>query len=134
MANDKTLFPTNVVYTTHDCTCEIASFRPRADICNIVWPKGFGRLFEVKGFLFEFYFLIVTCLIRVRFHDDIHNLSWLPRQFRCISARQGSLRACGPWVAVAGRDLAILQLQPDCIYLTDQAFDKVQKKKGFLTK
>ena len=69
--------------------CEIANLRPRADICNLTW-LSFCRFFELKGFLFEFYFFrAFPVWVEYRFHDDKHNLSWWPGQFGCISGCRG---------------------------------------------
>ena len=80
----------------------------------------FLSFFRAKELSFRvLFFRALPVRVEYRFHDDKHNLSRLPGQFGCISARHGSPRACGPRAAVAGRDLAILPRLPgEIVYIS----------------
>ena len=77
--------------------CDIANFRPRADICNLAWLKPEGRFLSFyrvqKISLRVLSFRGLPVRVEFQFHDDKHNPALgLPCQ-------------CGPRAAVVGRNL-----------------------------
>ena len=81
--------------------------------------ESFCRFFELKSFLFEFYFFELYLFESSIGSMMINTISLVAGAVGCISARHGSPRACGPRAAVACRDLAILPRLPgEIVYIS----------------
>ena len=92
--------------------CEIANLRPRADICNLTWLKVSAAFFELKSFLFEFYFFELYL-----FESSIGSM-----MINTISpGSRGSLAASRPATAALGPRFSHTApaARRDCIYTTN---------------